>query len=272
MIKTPIEWADLSWNTVRGCDEVSSGCAHCYAKTFAERFRGTLGHPYEHGFDFRLVPGKLADPLLETRPQMVFVNSMSDFFHEKAPDEYLQKMSWVMRAAPWHVYQVLTKRAQRMRDLLRGKLVAAAREPHIWWGVSVENKKHGVPRIDLLRESGAKIKWLSVEPLLEDLGELDLSGIAWVVVGGESGPGARPMEREWVESLHAQCQKAQLPFFFKQWGGVNKHATGRLLNGRIYDEMPRIITQPVADAETRQRRIAVVQTWLEDAQNTEVMP
>jgi protein gp37 len=265
MVKTPIEWADLSWNTVRGCDEVSSGCAHCYAKTFAERFRGIPGHPYEHGFDFRLVPGKLADPLLESRPQMVFVNSMSDFFHEKAPDDYLQKAAWVMRAADWHIYQVLTKRAVRMRDLLLGKLSAAAQASHIWWGVSVENKKHGLPRIEMLRESAATVKWLSVEPLLEDLGEIDLAGIDWVVVG----PGSRPMQREWVESIHAQCHKAVVPFFFKQWGGVNKHITGRLLDGRTYDEMPRIITQPVTDADTRQRRVEVVQGWIAEAQNVE---
>lgn len=272
MVKTPIEWADDCWNTVRGCNEVSPGCAHCYAKTFAERFRGTPGHPYEQGFDFRLVPDRLPDPLLETTSRRIFVNSMSDFFHEKAPDDYLQKTAWVMRAADWHIYQVLTKRPERMRDLLLGKLSAAARQPHIWWGVSVENKKQGVPRIDLLRESKAKVKWLSVEPLLGDLGELDLGGIDWVVVGGESGPGARPMQREWVLSLHAQCQKALVPFFFKQWGGVNKHATGRLLDGRTYDEMPRIITQPLANETTRQQRLAVVQGWIDQAHTLDAEP
>ncbi len=270
MTKTPIEWAGSSWGPMRGCNEVGPGCKNCYAKTFAERFRGTPGHPYEQGFDFRLAPEKLVEPLELVGSEMIFVNSMSDFFHEKAPDAYLQKVAWVMLAADWHVYQVLSKRAAQMRDLLRGKLLAAAKQQHIWWGVSVENKKHGLPRIDLLRESGAKVKWLSVEPLLEDLGEVDLSGIDWVVVGGESGPGARPMERAWVESLHAQCQNASVPFFFKQWGGVNKHATGRLLGGRTYSEMPRIITQPVADSETRQRRVEVVQTWVDEAQQPEV--
>ena len=194
MNSSGIEWTQLTWNTMRGCSKVSPACLNCYLERFAERFRGVVGHPYEQGFDFRLVPGKLIEPLELTRPGMVFVNSMSDFFHEKAPDEFLQRATWVMRAAPWHVYQVLTKRPERMRDLLQGKLVEAAREPHIWWGVSVENKRHGLPRIDLLRESGAKVMWLSVEPLLEDLGEVNLTGIDWVVVGGESGPGARPME------------------------------------------------------------------------------
>ena len=262
MNETDIEWAGVTWNPMRGCNQISPGCKNCYAKTFAERFRGTVGHPYEQGFDFQLVPGKLMEPLMLTTPRKVFVNSMSDLFHEEAPDEYLQKMAWVMRAANWHIYQPLTKRAGRLRDLLRGKLAAVAHEPHIWWGVSVEDKKHGLPRIDLLRESGAKVKWLSVEPLLEDLGEVNLAGIDWVVVGGESGPHARPMDPAWVESLQAQCQQAQVPFFFKQWGGVNKHATGRLLNGRTYDEMPRIVTQPVADEETRQKQMAVVQGWV----------
>ena len=212
---------------MRGCDQVTAGCKNCYAKTIAERFRGVAGSAYEQGFDFRLVPDKLTEPLRLTKPQMVFVNSMSDLFHEEAPDEYLRQVAWVMRAADWHIYQPLTKRAQRMHDLLRGKLAASAGAPHIWWGVSVENKKQGLPRVDLLRESGAEVKWLSVEPLLEDLGEFDLSGIDWVVVGGESGPEARPMEREWVESILAQCQKAQVPFFFKQCARGNSIRSSR---------------------------------------------
>ena len=189
-----IEWTDATWNPVRGCTKISPGCAHCYAETFAERFRGVPGHPYEQGFDLRLVPEKLAEPLRWSSPKTVFVNSMSDLFHEEVPDSYVEQVARVMEIADWHTYQVLTKRADRLRDQLRGPLAAIAKRDHIWWGVSVENRKHGVPRMDALREAPAAIRFLSVEPLLEDLGQLDLTGIDWVIVGGESGHGARPMD------------------------------------------------------------------------------
>jgi protein gp37 len=244
-----IEWTDSTWNPVRGCSKVSPGCKHCYAEAFAERFRGVKGHPYEQGFDLRLVPEKLTEPLLWPAPRMVFVNSMSDLFQENIPDEYVVAVADVMRLADWHTYQVLTKRSGRMRELLNGKLSFVANLPHIWWGVSVENRRYGLPRLEELKNSTAKTRFLSVEPLLEDLGVLDLSGIHWMIVGGESGPGARALERAWVESLRSQCRKASVPFFFKQWGGVRKKETGRKLNGRTYDELPQIrsCTQPPKD-------------------------
>jgi|ERR1044071_19628 protein gp37 len=233
-----IEWTDATWNPVRGCTKVSPGCAHCYAETFAERFRGVPSHPFEYGFDLRLVPEKLGDPIRWSAPRKVFVNSMSDLFHEGVPDDYIMKVARVMAAANWHTYQVLTKRAERLRDLLQGKLRFTTEQKHIWWGVSVENRKHGLPRIDVLRQAPAAVRFLSVEPLLEDLGTVDLSGIAWVIVGGESGPRARPMDPEWVRSLRRQCIKSRVAFFFKQWGGVRKARTGRKLDGRTYDEFP----------------------------------
>ncbi len=246
-----IEWTDSTWNPVRGCIKVSPGCKHCYAEAFAERFRGVKGHPYEQGFDLRLVPEKLTEPLLWSAPRMVFVNSMSDLFQEGVPDDYVIKVAKVMQSADWHTYQVLTKRSDRMRELLNGKLSFAANLPHIWWGVSVEDRRYGIPRLKDLRNSVATTRFLSVEPLLEDLGSLDLSGIHWVIVGGESGPGARPLERAWVESLRSQCRKASIPFFFKQWGGVRKKTTGRKLNGRTYDELPEISNRPQPPKDRR---------------------
>lgn len=233
-----IEWTDATWNPIRGCTKISSGCARCYAEVFAERFRGVPGHPYEYGFDLRLVPEKLADPVRWATPKMIFVNSMSDMFHEDVSDEYVIAIAEVMRIANWHTYQVLTKRAERLRSLLQGKLKALASASHIWWGVSVENRSQGVPRIELLREANAAMPFLSIEPLLDDLGGIDLSEIAWVIVGGESGHGARPMRREWVRNVRRQCRRFNVPFFFKQWGGVRKHEAGRLLDGRTYDEFP----------------------------------
>jgi protein gp37 len=239
-INSSIEWTDATWNPIRGCSKISPGCAHCYAEVFSERFRGVKGHPFEQGFDLRPVPEKLSDPLTWKKPKRIFVNSMSDLFHEAISDDYIDSVARVMIQANWHTYQVLTKRSTRMRDLLSTKLQFAAKQPHIWWGVSVENKAQGKPRIDHLRTSPASIRFLSIEPLLEDLGELDLSGIHWVIVGGESGHGARPMSRAWVVSIRKQCRRDRVPFFFKQWGGVHKTRAGRILDGRTYDEMPLI--------------------------------
>ncbi|HYH08976.1 MAG TPA: phage Gp37/Gp68 family protein [Thermoanaerobaculia bacterium] len=233
-----IEWTDATWNPIRGCTKISPGCKNCYAERFAERFRGVAGHPFEQGFDLRLIPEKLHDPIGWKRSRRIFVNSMSDLFHEDVPDAYIEQVVQVMLAADHHVYQVLTKRSERLRDMLDGKLRNAAAKPHIWWGVSVEDRRYGVPRIDHLRDAPAQVRFLSVEPLLEALGEVDLSGISWVIVGGESGPRARPMRREWVTSLLAQCEAAKVPFFFKQWGGVQKKKHGRELDGRTYDGMP----------------------------------
>ncbi len=234
-----IEWTDATWNPVRGCTKISPGCAHCYAEVFAERFRGVPGHPYEQGFDLRLVPEKLAEPLKWKNSRMIFVNSMSDLFHDRVPDEYVVAVAEVMHRANWHTFQVLTKRSERLRDMLAGPLAFAAADEHIWWGVSVENRRHGLPRIEHLRSAPAAIRFLSVEPLLEDIGEINLDGIHWVIVGGESGHGARPMEKSWVISIRNQCRRAKVPFFFKQWGGVRKKQTGRRLEGRTYDQLPR---------------------------------
>jgi protein gp37 len=238
--KSSIEWTDATWNPVRGCTKISPGCARCYAETFAERWRGIPGHPYEFGFDPRLIPDKLEEPLRWRRPRTIFVNSMSDLFHESVPDEYIVAVANVMIRADWHVYQVLTKRADRLQALLETKLREQAMSRHIWWGVSVENNKHGLPRIAKLQASPAAIRFLSVEPLLEQLEPLDLAGIHWVIVGGESGHGARPMRQEWVTHLRDQCISAAVPFFFKQWGGVQKKKNGRVLQGRTWDDMPRM--------------------------------
>ena len=239
-----IEWTDATWNPVRGCTKISPGCKHCYAKTFAERFRGVPGHPYEQGFDLRQVPDKLGEPLRWKRPRRIFVNSMSDLFHTEVPASYIAEVAAVMEQADWHVYQVLTKRASRLKELLSGPLRKFAALQHIWWGVSVEDRKHGLPRIDELRAAPASVRFLSIEPLLEDLGEFDLRGISWVIVGGESGPGARAMNVGWVRSIREQCAAAQVPFFFKQWGGVRKHETGRMLDGITHDSLP-ILNQAV---------------------------
>ena len=251
-----IEWTDATWNPVRGCSKVSPGCANCYAETFAERFRGVPGHPYEYGFDLRLIPDKLTEPIRWRTPKMIFVNSMSDLFQEKVPDEYIISVVRVMQLANWHTYQVLTKRSERMQDMLETKLKFAAFLPHIWWGVSVENRKHGLQRIDHLQASHAKVRFLSIEPLLEDLGQFNLTGINWVIVGGESGSGARLMKRAWVISIRNQCRESKIPFFFKQWGGVRKSETGRSLDGKTYDEFPQRTETPVMD---HQRCLAVIE-------------
>jgi protein gp37 len=196
------------------------------------------GHPYEQGFDPRLVPEKLHEPERWQKPRMIFVNSMSDLFHEAVPDEYIESVAQVMVKAYWHTYQVLTKRASRMCYLLKTRLGFAATLDHIWWGVSVENRHYGLPRITELRGAPASIRFLSIEPLLEDLGTIDLTGIHWVIVGGESGPGARAMKREWVIRIRKQCRQRGIAFFFKQWGGTHKSKAGRLLDGRLYDEVP----------------------------------
>ncbi len=260
-----IEWTDATWNPVRGCTKISPGCAHCYAEVFAERFRGVPGHPYEQGFDLRLVPEKLAEPLTWSKPKMVFVNSMSDLFHKDVSDEYIMLVAKVMAEANWHTYQVLTKRSERLRDLLRSKLAFASTLPHIWWGVSVENRKHGLPRVEHLRGANATMAFLSIEPLLEDLGAFDMSEIDWVIVGGESGAGARPMKVEWVNRIQRQCHKAKIPFFFKQWGGVRKSTTGRELNGQTYDEIPRLLRNRVPGTEARRELIEAFQASLPTA-------
>ena len=250
-----IEWTDATWNPVRGCAKVSPGCRHCYAETFAERFRGVPGHPYEEGFDPRLVHSKLGEPLSWGRPRRVFVNSMSDLFQEAVPDDFIHRVFDVMAAANWHTYQVLTKRAERMETVVRSLPGRLQRLSNVWLGVSVEDRKYGLPRIEHLRRTPAGVRFLSVEPLLESLGPIGLTHIDWVIVGGESGAGARPMAMEWVTDIRDRCIARKVPFFFKQWGGVRKSSTGRLLNGRTYDEYPReALMSPPPLAE--RRRIA----------------
>ena len=230
--RSKIEWTEATWNPVRGCSKVSPGCLHCYAERFAERWRGIKGHPYEFGFDVRRVPEMLDQPLRWRRPRFVFVNSMSDLFHEEVPTSFIEKVFDVMAATPHHTFQVLTKRADRLASLA-SKLTWT---PNIWQGVSIESQRYAT-RADLLRRVPARVRFLSVEPMLGPV-TLRLSGIHWVIAGGESGPSARPVEAPWVRSLRDQCVRARVPFFFKQWGGVRKHVTGRALDGQTWDQMP----------------------------------
>ena len=255
-----IEWTDATWNPVRGCTKISPGCKHCYAERFAERFRGVKGHPFEQGFDIRLVPHKLGEPLRWSEPRMIFVNSMSDLFHDEVPESYIAQVAATMRLARWHTYQVLTKRSGRLRELLAGRLRDAAAEAHIWWGVSVEDRQYGLPRIADLQAAPVAMRFLSVEPLLENVGKLPLGGISWVIVGGESGPGARPMKEDWVLSIREQCEAAKVPFFFKQWGGVRKKAAGRVLRGRTYDGFPNRVQNPRPPAAVRLQRALEIES------------
>lgn len=231
--RSAIEWTDATWNPVRGCTKVSPGCKHCYAETFAERFRGVPGHPFEQGFDLRLVPEALELPLTWKASRRVFVNSMSDLFHEKVPAAYIRRVFEVIRQAEQHQFQILTKRSERMVEVCS----TIKLPPNVWLGVSVENQKY-TPRVADLRKVKASVRFLSIEPLLGPIENLRLSGIHWVIVGGESGHHARPMDPEWVRSLRDQCARSSVPFFFKQWGGTRKKLAGRTLDGRTWDEMP----------------------------------
>ncbi len=232
-LKSGIEWTESTWNPVTGCAKVSPGCKHCYAERMAERLQAMGQANYAKGFELTLQPHMLELPLRWKKPQTIFVNSMSDLFHPGVPLDYVREVFDVMARAHWHRFQVLTKRAERLEEL-SSRLAWAA---NVWMGVSVETARYR-SRIDRLRGTGARVKFLSLEPLLGPLLDLDLSGIDWVIVGGESGPGARPMDPAWATDLRDQCQRANVPFFFKQWGGVNKKRTGRALEGRLWDEMP----------------------------------
>lgn len=236
---SPIEWTDATWNPITGCTKISPGCANCYAETFAERFRGVPDHPFEQGFDLRLWPNRLQLPLQWRKPKRIFVNSMSDLFHDRVPDEFIFSVFETMKLAHWHNFQVLTKRADRLKSL-NSKLPWAK---NIWMGVSVENRKC-VERINALAECDAAVRFLSVEPLLELIDNLPLDRINWVIVGGESGRRCRKIEEEWVISIRDQCINQNVPFFFKQWGGHNKKKAGRLLQGREWNEMPVTIDIP----------------------------
>lgn len=228
-----IEWTHSTWNPVRGCTKVSPGCKHCYALTFAERWRGLPGHPYEQGFDLRLVPEKLEEPLSWKRPRMIFVNSMSDLFHEGVPESYIHQVFDVMVRADWHTFQILTKRSKRLLEL-----APRLRWPkHIWQGVSVENECYA-SRIGDLQQVPAAVRFLSIEPLLGAISKLPLDGISWVIVGGESGPRHRPVDPAWVREIRDQCVNASVSFFFKQWGGRTPKAGGRRLDGKEWNQMP----------------------------------
>ncbi|MCU7849495.1 MAG: phage Gp37/Gp68 family protein [Candidatus Thiodiazotropha sp. (ex Lucinoma kastoroae)] len=238
-----IEWTEKTWNPVTGCTKISPGCKHCYAEAMAKRLcaMGTAG--YENGFKLSLHPNRLFEPLKRKKRTTYFVNSMSDLFHQKVPLSFIESVFVVIQRCPHHNFQILTKRPERMKSFISKREVLK----NCWLGTTVEDRKYGIPRIDILREIQAPIKFLSVEPLLEDLGELDFSNIHWVIVGGESGPKARPMQVEWVESIRDQCREQNVSFFFKQWGGWGadgvrrpKAKNGRMLNGRTWDEIPEV--------------------------------
>ena len=239
--KTTIEWTEQTWNPTVGCSKISPGCAYCYAEVMAKRLQAMNVKGYENGFRLTILPDRLDEPLKRKRPTIYFVNSMSDLFHEEIPENYIRQVLEVTQQASQHTFQILTKRAERMADFfLNNKL-----SDNVWLGVTVENRAHGLPRIDALRRVSASVRFISIEPLLEDLVEIDLTGIHWVIVGGESGPKARPMKREWVLNVKRMCDEQGIAFFFKQWGtwGVDgkrrgKKNNGRILDGRIWDASP----------------------------------
>ncbi|MDR7298247.1 protein gp37 [Pelomonas aquatica] len=244
-----IEWTEQTWNPTVGCTKISPGCKNCYAETMARRLKA-MGTPgYENGFELTQLPERLEDPLKRKKPTIYFVNSMSDLFHEGVPDAYIERVMDVVERTPHHTYQILTKRGARMARFFKTRKVPR----NAWMGVSVEDKKYGVPRIDHLRKVPASIRFLSVEPLLQDVGELDLTDIHWVIVGGESGPKARPMQKAWALAVQQQCESQGVAFFFKQWGGWGadgkrraKAANGRVLEGRTWDEMPSGVVERVS--------------------------
>ncbi len=232
-----IEWTDATWNPVTGCTKIGPGCDHCYAERFAERFRGVLGHPYEQGFDLTLRPERLSQPTRWRRHRMIFVNSMSDLFHKNVPDSYVDRVFDVMETTDRHIYQVLTKRSSRLASYVNRRYRGSAAPGHIWLGVSVEDSQRA-KRIAHLQRANATVRFLSIEPLLGPIGLVDLTGISWVIVGGESGPGARPMDVNWAREMRDQCADQEIAFFFKQWGGATSKANGRVLDGELHDEFP----------------------------------
>ena len=235
---TQIEWTEATWNPVTGCSKITRGCDNCYAERFSERFRGVPGHPFESGFDLTLRPVRLRQPLEWRQPKRIFVNSMSDLFHKEIPTEFIDAIFDTMEEANWHTYQVLTKRSSLMARYLRTRYRTGAAPRHIWLGVSVEDAQNGV-RIKHLRASPVTTRFVSFEPLLGPVGDVDLRGIAWAIVGGESGPRCRPMAEEWALEIRDQCQEAGVAFFFKQWGGIRPKTGGRVLAGREWSQYPR---------------------------------
>ena len=244
-----IEWTEQTWNPTTGCTKVSPGCKNCYAKSMATRLQAMGVAGYDNGFRLSLVPERIKQPLLRHKPTVYFVNSMSDLFHEKIPDSYLARVFSVIRDTPQHTYQILTKRPTRMQRYFEGQAVP----DNVWLGVSVENRRHGIPRIDCLRNVNATVRFISAEPLLEDLCDINLADIHWMIVGGESGAKARPMKNEWVAHIQKQCLDSGTAFFFKQWGawgadGIRraKHINGRMFHGRTWDEMPALAIERIS--------------------------
>ena len=235
MAQSKIEWTEMTWNPTTGCSKISKGCKHCYAETMSKRLQA-MGNPkYKNGFEITLHPDTMKIPYSWRKPRIVFVNSMSDLFHEDIPFKYLQNIFHVMNDCSQHIFQVLTKRAEQL-NRLQSRLYWGS---NIWMGVTVESKEYE-KRIDLLRKTNASVKFLSIEPMIGPTPALDLTGIDWVIVGGESGFGARPIKKDWVLDIQEQCLQADVPFFFKQWGGVNKKKNGRILNGKTFDGMPNV--------------------------------
>jgi protein gp37 len=236
-----IEWTDATWNPITGCTKITAGCDNCYAERFAERFRGVPGHPFENGFDLTIRPDRLSQPLLWRRPRMIFVNSMSDLFHKEVPRSFIDQVFETMEAADHHIFQVLTKRSSLMRSYLdlANRYNDRAPPAHIWFGVSVEDGR-AKGRVEHLRDSPAAVRFLSIEPLLGPIGEIDLRGIHWVIAGGESGPGARPLHIEWAREIRDSSAAQEVPFFFKQWGGIRPKSGGRDLDGREWNGFPSI--------------------------------
>ncbi len=235
--KSSIEWTDATWNPVTGCTKISPGCDHCYAARLSERFRGALGQPFETGFDLTLRPARLEQPLRWRRPRRIFVNSMSDLFHKDMPGEFINRTFDTMERASWHQFQVLTKRSSLMRNFLKRRYADRGAPQHIWLGVSVEDRER-LSRVRHLQQAPAGVRFLSIEPLLGPIGPVNLAEVDWVIVGGGSGPNARPMMPEWARHLRDQCVAAGVPFFFKQWGGYRPKQRGRELDGREWNEFP----------------------------------
>ncbi len=238
-----IEWTEQTWNPSVGCTKISPGCTNCYAESMAKRLKAMGTKGYENGFELTLLPNRLVEPLLRKKPTTYFVNSMSDVFHEKVPFDYIDRIFDTIRKAPLHTFQILTKRAERMAKYFADREVP----DNAWMGVTVEDRQYGLPRIQELQSVSAKVRMISAEPLLESLGDINLDGIHWMIVGGESGPRARPIKKEWVDEIRIQCQRNDVAFFFKQWGGWgvdgvkrSKKLNGRKLNGRVWDQVPNV--------------------------------
>jgi protein gp37 len=234
---TTIEWTDSTWNPVTGCTKITAGCDFCYAERFSERFRGVKGHPFENGFDLTLRPERLQQPLSWRQPRRIFVNSMSDLFHKEVPTKFIDAVFDTMESATWHTFQVLTKRSSLMTRYLRKRYEGGLAPPHIWLGVSIEDAKNAV-RLKHLKAAPASVKFVSFEPLVGPVGPVDLNGIDWVIVGGESGPRSRPIEEAWVLDIRDRCKSEKVAFFFKQWGGIRPKSGGRLLKGREWNQYP----------------------------------